>query len=425
MVRSARTALVAGLALTLLVGCKTGPPESAATGKKVASKAAPKPAKKSPAKPAKPASDAKKAANKDARPAPKPDDAANKEPAKAAAPIGTSKPPADQRKFAPMHDGKPIVAGISYGPYRKGQKPGGPNPTDAQILEDLKILLKDWHMLRMYGSRGPTEATVRIIHEKKLPMKVMVGAWINPKDEPANEAEVATAIALANTYPDVVAAVSVGNESQVFWSWHKSPPEMLIKHLRKARSSIKQPVTTADDYNFWNKPESFRVAKEVDFILLHAYAMWNKQQLKDAVTWTADVIASIKKLHPDFAIVMGETGWATKKNPKNAEEVKQIKAAAGVKEQTRFYNEFTAWAQKNNQPYFYFSAFDEPWKGSANPDEIEKHWGLYKEDRTPKPVMQQKAESPAETEKKAEAPAKPEDKKPAAPPVKTGDTKKK
>jgi len=31
-----------------------------------------------------------------------------------------------------------------------------------------------------------------------------------------------------------------------------------------------------------------------------------------------------------------------------------------------------------------FEAFDEPWKGSGDPAEPEKHWGLFTVDRRPK-----------------------------------------
>ena len=34
-----------------------------------------------------------------------------------------------------------------------------------------------------------------------------------------------------------------------------------------------------------------------------------------------------------------------------------------------------------------FEAFDEPWKGSPDPMEPEKHWGLFNVERTPKLVM--------------------------------------
>ena len=291
-----------------------------------------------------------------------------------------------RRAFAPMREGEPVVAGISYGPFRKGQRPGGPDPTDAQILEDLQIVAKDWGMIRVYSSRGPTEAILRTIRDESLPIVVMVGAWIAPDDEEANAAEVAEAIRLANTYREQVVAVSVGNETQVFWSGHRCPPELVLGHLKEVRAAITQPVTTADDYNFWNKPESKDFIGEVDFLLLHAYAMWNQQTLDDAVPWTASIVESIEQAHQGVPIVIGETGWATELNPEG-DEIKYIKAPAGEAEQRAFYDAFTAWAAQKKQPYFYFEAFDEPWKGSGDPREVEKHWGVYNEDRTPKEAM--------------------------------------
>lgn len=302
-----------------------------------------------------------------------------------------AKPPTGsetRRAFAPVRDGAPVIAGISYGPFRAGQKPGGPDPTPEQILEDLRILAPRWGMIRLYSSRGPAEIILRTIRDEKLPIAVMVGAWIAPDDAKANALEVVEAIRLANAYPEQVLAVSVGNESQVEWSGHRSKRDLLIAHIKTARAGVKQPVTTADDYNFWNKPASHAVADEVDFLLLHAYAMWNQQTLANAVAWTETTIASIKKEHPDLPIVMGETGWATELNPEG-DEVKYIKAPAGEAEQKQFFTEWTAWAAKVKQPYFYFEAFDEPWKGSDNPREVEKHWGLYNEDRTPKMVLKE------------------------------------
>lgn len=300
--------------------------------------------------------------------------------------------PIERRPFAPERDGRPLVAGISYGPFRAGQRPGGPNPSIEEITDDLEILAPRWGMVRVYSSREPTETILRTIQDSGAPIQVLVGAWIAPDHEPgaaeANAAEVAGAIRLANAYPEQVLAVSVGNESQVAWSAHRSDRDALIDHIRAVRAGVEQPVTTADDYNFWNKPESHAVAHEVDFLLLHAYAMWNQQPLDDAVSWTASTIGDIQAEHPELPIVMSETGWATALNVEG-DEVKYIKAPAGEAEQARFYREFSAWAAEAEQPYFYFEAFDEPWKGSADPREVEKHWGLYTVDRVPKAVLQE------------------------------------
>lgn len=291
-----------------------------------------------------------------------------------------------RRPFAPTVGGKPVLHGISYGPFRAGQRPGGPNPTDEQILEDLRIIADRWNMIRVYSSADPTEAILRIIRDEALPIEVMVGAWISPDSSEANATEARGAIRLANAYPEVVCAVNVGNETQVDWSGHRTDPAELLTHLQAVRAAVAQPVTTADDYNFWNKPHSQAVADEVDFLLLHAYAMWNGKTLEEAVAWTAGIHASIQGHHPGLPIVIGETGWATALNP-DGTEVQHIKAPAGEAEQARFFTELRSWAAEAEVPYFYFEAFDEPWKGSDDPREVEKHWGLFREDRTPKAVF--------------------------------------
>lgn len=285
----------------------------------------------------------------------------------------------------PFMDGA-AFRGISYGPFREGQAPGGPNPSRDQIAEDLRILAPDWDAVRVYSSQAPTQTILSVIREEALPLKVMLGAWIAPDDPAANAAEVASAVYLAGAFPDVVAAVSVGNESQVDWSAHQSDPAVLQAALRVVRANVAQPVTTADDYNFWNKPRSHEIADEVDFIVLHAYAMWNGRSLDEAVPWTADTVAAIRAEHPGLPVVLGETGWATGLNPEG-DEVQYIKAPAGADEQARFYAAFVAWAEQDGLPFFYFEAFDEPWKGSGDPREVEKHWGLYWVDRTPKPAI--------------------------------------
>lgn len=296
----------------------------------------------------------------------------------------TDAPPSpvfERRAFNPIVDGKPVIAGISYGPFRQGHAPGGALPSADQILEDLKIVGAHWNLIRIYGTEPPAETILQVIRDHALPIKVMLGCWIAHDHDNAKSAD--EGIRLANAYPEQVVAVNVGNESQVFWSAHRVPQPVLMEQVRKVRANVTQPVTVADDYNFWNKPESQAVAAEIDFLVVHAYAMWNGKTLEEAVPWTAKALASIQSHHPGLPLVIGETGWATELNPEGSEN-EHIKAPAGEAEQVRFYTEFSAWAGSAGIPYFYFEAFDEPWKGSGDPREVEKHWGLYRVDRTPK-----------------------------------------
>lgn len=296
----------------------------------------------------------------------------------------------ERRPLNFMVDGQWIGAGVSYGEYHDGQGPDGEGPTIEQVRGDLHIIKDHWNLIRMYGTSN-AEMVCKVIREDKLPIKLMVGAWIGTESTPeaneSNRSEVANAIRIANAYPDVVIAINIGNETQVNWSGHRVKQETLIGYIREARANTIVPVTTCDDYNFWNKPEAAAVEAEIDFIGFHAYAMWNKQTLGDALIWTKDRLAEVQERFPDTQIIHSETGWATRKHTEG-EQGQLIIAPAGEGEQELFYRAYRSWATENGQAHFFFEAFDEKWKGGPHPDEVEKHWGLFNSDRTPKQAVQ-------------------------------------
>ncbi|MEM9412640.1 MAG: glycosyl hydrolase family 17 protein, partial [Planctomycetota bacterium] len=90
--------------------------------------------------------------------------------------------------------------------------------------------------------------------------------------------------------------------------------------------------------------------------------------------------------HPNKVVVIGEAGWATEMAD-HGEQAKLIKGQPGENEQKLFFDRYIAWLKQEKIPYFYFEAFDEPWKGGEDPREVEKHWGLFKEDRTRKAAI--------------------------------------
>ena len=110
-------------------------------------------------------------------------------------------------------------------------------------------MAEHWSLIRMYGSEwaGPV---LRLIRQEELPIRVMVGVWLtselkrglNGEDAidadavAANVRQVNGAIRVAREYPGLVAGVSVGNETRVFWSDHKVQPKRLIGYIRAVRA---------------------------------------------------------------------------------------------------------------------------------------------------------------------------------------------
>ncbi len=301
--------------------------------------------------------------------------------------------PGGRRTLNLQLDGRWIGNGVSFSPYRDGQTPDGPLPNDAEILADLKLVARYWNLIRMYDVIV-AEPTVRLIHEHKLPIRMILGAWVDAKHPERTRHELANAVRIANAYPDVVIAVAVGNEACVEWSDHRTDPAEVARWAREVRAQVKQPVTSADDYNFWNKPASQAVAAELDFIILHGYALWNGRPLDGAMAWLGEQYDNTVRLHPGVPVIIGESGWATSNDPtrnKPGEEGALMKAEVSVAAQENYLRQHYRWIKERQVATFLFEAFDESWKGGGDkvpPQVAEKHWGVFDSQRKPKPSFQ-------------------------------------
>ncbi|MFT5313140.1 MAG: exo-beta-1,3-glucanase (GH17 family) [Paraglaciecola sp.] len=298
------------------------------------------------------------------------------------------------------------VMGVAYSGFRLGQHPdrgeGAINPSDGEILEDLKILLKhELSLIRLYDSAENSADTLRIIRQHKLPIKVLLGMWLEAEisnhegcpwllepipqaklaaNKIQNQRELQRGIALARKYADIVIAVNVGNEALVEWNDHMVTIDSVIAYVRQVKAAIPQAVTVADNYEWWIK-DGAPLAAELDFIGVHTYPAWEGKGIDQALAYTVQNIEQVHAALPGKSIAILEGGWAT--------TASEFAERASEANQARYYREVALWAQQRNTTFLFFEAFDEPWKG--NPDNhlgAEKHWGLFNVDRTPKQVMQ-------------------------------------
>ena len=254
----------------------------------------------------------------------------------------------------------------------KDRHQGKMDHAKAEILEDLNIISKYWNLIRVYNADDDAERILEVIRENKLPIKMMLGVWLanetkHPEQKNSNIKNVLRGIQLANLFKDII-AVNVGNETQVFWSWHRMNTENLIRYIRTVRNNTSVPVTMADDYNFWNKPEGRQVADELDFIVTHIYPLWNGKTLETAIPWMDSTFKDLQNRYPKRQIVLGETGWATTYNPDKkgpGEQGALIKGEVSLKAQEKYLGLHNEWVNKNKVTTFLFEAFDEPWKGGG------------------------------------------------------------
>ena len=112
---------------------------------------------------------------------------------------------------SPLASGEKLYC-VSYTPFRGTQSPLGPDiPVDPrQIDEDLAQLKHITDCVRTYSVDFGLDRIAEIA--KRHGMKVLQGLWLSNRPELSRK-QVATAIALANRFPDVIAAVIIGGAS--------------------------------------------------------------------------------------------------------------------------------------------------------------------------------------------------------------------
>ncbi|MGA0374558.1 MAG: glycosyl hydrolase family 17 protein [Flavobacteriaceae bacterium] len=331
----------------------------------------------------------------------------------------------------------PAYKGISYGGYRFNSREI--QPTVDEIIKDLKILnALDYKLIRTYNVHFEFAHNVLKaieILKKQSPefeMYVMLGAWINCKnawsDQPdhdnedfdSNEKEIIRVVELAQTYPDIVKIISVGNEARVRWqtNYYVQPKVILnwVNHLQQLKKDKKLPenlwITSSDDFTSWgggdpsyHHPDLEKLVNAVDYISMHTYPFhnthynpefWisnnhNKDQLTDkqlidsamvrAVKFATFQYNSVKKyiksIDVNKPVHIGETGWASQSSgfygSKGSRAADEFKQAA-------YYKLISNWAEQNMINCIFFAAFDEPWKNPLDPQHSENHFGLITSD---------------------------------------------
>ena len=321
---------------------------------------------------------------------------------------------------------------ISYGGYR--EKTRDVESTVSQITEDLKILsAMNIKVLRTYNVHHTEAANLlQAIRELKkadpdFEMYVMLGAWVDCKnswtekplirdlDSDRNPIEIAEAVKLANEYPEIVKIISLGNEAMVKWAWgYYVEPNIILKWVNYLQELKKQGklskdlwITSSDNFASWggggkeyHTEDLNQLIKAVDYISVHTYPMhdthynpvfWgilaNEEQLSPkekidasmlrardyAISQYSSVVHYMKSIGVKKPIHIGETGWASLASDLYGNEGSK---ATDEYKASEYYKLMREWTNKAGISCFYFEAFDEQWKDSANTLGSENHFGL-------------------------------------------------
>jgi hypothetical protein len=155
------------------------------------------------------------------------------------------------------------------------------------------------------------------------------------------------------------------------------------------------------------------VTNLIDFAAVHSYPIlyassnyydpwdWEQQAVPEAGRAAAMMDAAVERVkvnyaavrkyldsqgHRDLPIVIGEAGW-------KAVPTGDLTFLAHPVNQKMFYDRMVAWGETSKTSggplaIFYFEAFDEPWKATANPNFNDDGWGLFNVGRQARYVVQ-------------------------------------
>ena len=299
---------------------------------------------------------------------------------------------------------------VAYSPFRTAVNPDGLAAeviTKAQIRQDMDLLLAaGFRLIRLFDSSDKVaRQTLEVIRDDNLNMRVQLGAYVQSGNDAFSRAELARCVALANAFPNVVLAVSVGNETMVSWSFNRIAPAVMAGYLKTVRDQITQPVTTDDNYAFWASAPTI-ITDQIDYASLHTYAeldtyfdptRWDWKfkatpAAQRAVAMMDGAIAETRRQYTEarvfldskglsyIPIIVGETGW-------NAVDVGRLKFRAHPVNQKMYLDRLAAWAAEGRagagpKAVFYFEAFDEPWKQGDD------KWGLFNVQRQARYAIQ-------------------------------------
>lgn len=296
----------------------------------------------------------------------------------------------------------PVAKAICYSGFRDGQQPGVSSPSYEEVKEDLLLLQPHWKYLRLYDCDEHARTVLDVIHNEGMDFKLMMGAYIEAEmnnfgcpwgggmyDEDqleinrnGNDEKIKRLIEWANRFPEIICSLSVGNEACVDWTGHYVPVSRVVEFAKEVKKHAMQPVTFCENYVPWlNKLKP--LTEVVDFISIHTYPVWEYKHIHEAIEYTSENYYAVANLYPGKPVVITEAGWATNSNGRgiHPEHVNE-------ENQKIYYEDLMQWSDKNKILTFFFEAFDESWKGSAQPLDPEKHWGVYYKNRKPKKVFQ-------------------------------------
>lgn len=269
-------------------------------------------------------------------------------------------------------------------------------PSQNNVTRDIAVLSKLTNIVRTYGTDcNQTEMVITAIDRLKLKgkMKVWLGVWQDGNDT-TNARQLGEMWNILDHHSkdgrkpeDYFKGLIVANEILYREEMTKSQLKLLLSNVKTNLTTrgINLPVATSDLGKDW-KDKDF--ADTSEYIMANIHPFFGGTPADKAAAWTMDFWNDFVKANQKSEAeknVIAEYGWPSQggqRCPDNAASCSTF-ATADIQGLNKVLQDWVCPALNNGTNYFWFSAFDEPWKIKFNTakENWEDHWGLMTVDR--------------------------------------------
>ncbi|KAK1963143.1 endo-beta-1,3-glucanase [Colletotrichum sublineola] len=263
-------------------------------------------------------------------------------------------------------------------------------PSQNNVTRDLAVLSQLTNTIRLYGTDcNQTQMLIHSIQKLKMEdtIKIWLGVW-QDGNTTTNARQLEQMWDILDVYGDkYFDGLIVANEILFRKEMTEAALGTLLNEVRTnlTNKGLSLPVATSDLGNDWTAS----LASKSDYIMANIHPFFSGANANVSAAWTTEFwqnnLGSFSKADKSKNVI-AEIGWPTKggMNCGDGTAVDCPNASvAGVDELNRLLEDWVCPALNNGTNYFWFSAFDEPWKIKFNEKnkEWEDQWGLMDVDR--------------------------------------------
>ena len=277
-----------------------------------------------------------------------------------------------------------VFPGIDYTPMNTQYPDCKENPpSQNNVTRDVAVLSQLTNTIRLYGTDcNQVQMVLHALKQLKMEddIKLWMGVW-QDNDDKTNKRQLQQMWDILDKYGDKpFKGIIMANEILFREQMTVSALGDLMADTRKKLSAkgLKLPVATSDLGNKWNKS----LTDISDYVMANVHPFFSGTPADESAKWTLDYFRNNDEtyLTDKTKGIIAETGWPTGGGtacPPPQTTCSQG-SVAGIDGLNEFMDGWVCSSLEKNINYFWFSAFDEPWKVRFNEKgkDWEDKWGL-------------------------------------------------